>query len=68
MALLEEVWHQEWPLRFQKPTICWMWQSMLLIPALRRQKQAELCKFKASLTYIVSSRTARVIQRGPVSK
>jgi hypothetical protein len=34
-----------------------------LIPALGRQRQ-----FEASLVYKVSSRTARVIQRNPVSK
>ena len=36
---------------------------------LRRQKQADLCGFSASLDYKVSSRTARVvIQRNTVSK
>ena len=30
-----------------------------VIPALRRQKQADLCEFEASLDYIVSSKTAR---------
>ena len=28
----------------------------------------DLCEFEASLIYIVSSRTARAIQRNPVSK
>jgi hypothetical protein len=38
-------------------------------PALRRQRQADLCEFKASLVYKASSRTARVvIQRNTVSK
>ena len=42
---------------------------MLLIPALGRQRQADLCEFKASLVYEASSRTARpVSQRNPVSK
>jgi hypothetical protein len=41
---------------------------MPLIQALRRQRQADLCEFKASLVYKVSSRTARVTQRKPVSK
>ena len=41
---------------------------MPLIPALRRLKQVDLCEFKASLVYRVSSRTARAIQRNPVSK
>jgi hypothetical protein len=40
---------------------------MPLIPALRRQRQA-ISEFEASLVYKVSSRTARVIQRNPVSK
>ena len=31
------------------------------MPTLRRQKQVDLCVFKASLVYILSSRTARVI-------
>ena len=39
-----------------------------LKPTLRRQKQVDLCKFKVSLVYRGSSRTARAIQRSPVSK
>jgi hypothetical protein len=34
-----------------------------LIPALRRQRQADLCVFEASLVYIVSSRTTKAIER-----
>ena len=30
-----------------------------MVPALRRQKQADLCEFKASLIYKTESRTAR---------
>jgi hypothetical protein len=41
---------------------------MLLITALRRQRQADLCKFEVHLVYRGSSRTARAIQRNPVSK
>jgi hypothetical protein len=42
---------------------------MLLIPALRRQRQEELCEFKTSLVYNTSFRTTRTItQRDPVSK
>jgi hypothetical protein len=41
------------------------WWRTPLIPALGRQRQAE---FEASLVYRVSSRTARAIQRNPVSK
>lgn len=32
---------------------------MPVIPALERQRQMELCKFKARLVYIVSSRTTK---------
>jgi hypothetical protein len=35
---------------------------MPLIPALVRQKQADLYEFVASLVYIVSSRIAKAIQ------
>jgi hypothetical protein len=38
-----------------------------LIPALEKQRRVDLCKFEASLVYRVSSRTARAIQRNPVS-
>jgi hypothetical protein len=41
---------------------------MPLIPALWRQRQADFCVLEASLVYRVSSRTARAIQRNPVSK
>lgn len=35
----------------------------LLIPAIGRQRQVELFEFKASLVYVVSSRTTRIIVR-----
>jgi hypothetical protein len=38
-----------------------------LIPALKRQGQGELCEFKASLVYRVSSRIAKATPRNPVS-
>ena len=38
----------------------------MLILALRRQIQVELCEFEDSLVY--RARTARTIQRNPVSK
>jgi hypothetical protein len=41
---------------------------MLLISALRRQRQADLSEFEASLVYRVSSRTARDTQRYPTSQ
>jgi hypothetical protein len=34
-----------------------------LIPALRRQRQADLCEFKACLVYITSSRIAKATTR-----
>ena len=40
---------------------------MSLIPALGRQRQVDLCELEVSLVYRVSSRTARAIQRNPVS-
>ena len=39
-----------------------------LIPALGRQRQADISDFEASLVYTLSSRTARTKQRDPVSK
>ena len=42
---------------------------MPLIPAFGRQRQADLCGFKANVIYKMSSRTARAVtQRNPVSK
>jgi hypothetical protein len=43
------------------------WWHTPLIPALRRQRQVNFW-VKASLVYRVSSKTARAIQRNPVSK
>ena len=40
-----------------------------MIPALRRQRQVDLCEFEGSLIYRASSRTAMAVtQRNPVSK
>ena len=36
---------------------------MLLIPALPRQRQVDLCEFKASLGYRASFRTARAVRK-----
>ena len=44
------------------------WWCKPLIPALGRQRLADLCGFKASLVYRVSSRTTKTIQRNPVLK
>ena len=42
---------------------------MPLIPALGRQRQADLCEFEASLVYKVSFRIVRAVtQRNPVLK
>jgi hypothetical protein len=41
---------------------------MPLIPAFRRQRQAELCESEANLIYRVNSRTAGATQRNSVSK
>ena len=46
-----------------------MWRRTPFILALRRQRQVEICEFKANLGYKISSRTARtVIQRNLISK
>ena len=39
-----------------------------MIPALRRQRQADLYGFKASLDYTANSKTARAIQRDDLKK
>ena len=39
-----------------------------LIPALRRQRKANLCEFKASMVYRASSKTVGPTQRNPVLK
>jgi hypothetical protein len=55
---------------FKKDNTTWPWHLMPLIPALgrKRQRQADLCEFKANLVYRVSSRTAKAAQRDPASK
>ena len=56
-----ENWEEQQPLKthFQGQA----WWCTLLIPALRRQRQVDLCKFEASLIYKASFRTVRAIQR-----
>jgi hypothetical protein len=39
----------------------------LLVLALGRQKQSDLCEFETSLVYIPSFRIAKVTERDPVS-
>ena len=41
---------------------------MPLIPALRKQRQVDLCRFEASLVYRVSSRKARMVSEKPCLK
>lgn len=41
---------------------------MSLIPAVERQSQVGLCEFMASLVYILRSRTAKAMKKGPVLK
>ena len=45
--------------RLKHFTLNQAWGRTPLIPALRRQRQEDLCEFKVSLIYIVSFRTAR---------
>ena len=54
--------------RWKRPPTAVMFGGMEVLvthtltpPALRSQRQADLCKFKASLVYKVSFRTARAI-------
>jgi len=45
------------------------WWPTPLIPALRKQRKADLCEFEASLVYKVSFRIDRAVtQRNPASK
>jgi hypothetical protein len=52
---------------FKKGKAGW-WRLTPLIPTPGRQRQVDLCEFKASLVYRVNSRTARATLRNPVSK
>jgi hypothetical protein len=52
---------------FLRDSGCAWWRTPL-IPALGRQRQAQISEFQASLAYRVSSRTARTTQRNPVSE
>jgi hypothetical protein len=50
-------------LLFKKEIDGQVWYHTPLIPAPGRQGQMDLCEFKASLVYIVSSRTVRYVIR-----
>jgi hypothetical protein len=39
-----------------------------LIPALKKQRQPNLCEFEVSLVYKVNSRIVRATQKNPASK
>ena len=42
------------------------WWHIPFIPALGRQRQPDLCEFKARMIYRVSSKTSRATKRNPV--
>ena len=64
----EDCYSRFWASLGYKATIArWLWYTPLIL-ALQRQRQVDLCKFKASLIYRVSSRRARGTQRNPVLK
>jgi hypothetical protein len=46
-------------IRIDEP--CWAWCHRNLIPALRRQKQADVCEFENSLVYQENSNVARSV-------
>ena len=52
----------------ERKTNGWWWWHRHLIPALRRQRQADLCEFKASLVYRASSRTESIATGKPCLK
>ena len=39
------------------------WWHLLLIPALKRQRQVDLCEFEVSMVYIMGSRTVKATKR-----
>jgi hypothetical protein len=54
--------HSKYPPLVKLQRKGWAWWYMLLFLALRRQRQVNLCKFKASLVYKV--RLANIITQG----
>jgi hypothetical protein len=45
----------------KNPKYCHIWGNMYFIPALKRQRQADLGEFKSSLVYIASFRPVRAM-------
>jgi hypothetical protein len=43
------------------------WWYMLIVLALERKREVDICEFKVSLIYRAISRTAKATQRNPVS-
>lgn len=41
----------------RKKVECWMWWRLPIIPALRRLRLEDCCKFEVRVGYVVSSRT-----------
>ena len=52
----------------QEAESSWVEMAHTFNPALRRQRQTDLCEFEASLVYRASSRTVRATQKNPFSK
>ena len=51
----------------KKPDVVWVMVEMHAFDPSSREAESWISEFKASLVYNVSSRTARTIQRNPVS-
>ena len=47
---------EQLPTLSRKAELAWQWWRSPLIPALRRQRQVELCEFKASLVYYLGGK------------
>jgi hypothetical protein len=66
-AEVDETMTSEFP-QNRTHTFCKSVRSLTLVPALGRQRQADLCEFETSLIYRVNSRTAKVTYGNLVSK
>ena len=51
-----------------KKKASWVWWCMPLIPALGRQRQEDLCEFKANLVHRMSSKPGGAIERPCLKK